>query len=62
MSGSKGKDDKNRMVIFHQNVEEFVNFSGGTVGPFNSGELVNLESPVAQILVEGGKASYVDDE
>ena len=61
LTGNKGKDDRNRMIIFHQDVEEFIDFSGGTIGPFNSGELVNLESPVAQILVEGGKASYVDE-
>jgi DNA replication initiation complex subunit (GINS family) len=51
----------NRMIIFNQNVEQFIDMTGGLVGPFASGELANLEKEVAEILVSGGKASFVDE-
>jgi DNA replication initiation complex subunit (GINS family) len=52
---------KRRMIIFNQDVEQFVDLSGGLAGPFASGELVNLENEVAEILVSSGKASFVDE-
>lgn len=52
---------KNRMIIFNQDVEQFVDMLGAPVGPFASGELANLENEVAEILVTGGKASFVDE-
>ena len=52
---------KNRMIIFNQNVGQFVDLFGNTAGPFASGELANLENEVAEILVSGGKAAFVDE-
>ena len=49
------------MVMFNQKVEQFVDMTGNLIGPFNSGELANLESQVSEILVQGGKASFVDE-
>ncbi len=57
----KGEKSKQRLIMFNQQVEEFVGMSGEAVGPFAAGELVNLESGVAEILVSGGKASFVDE-
>ena len=60
--GRKGREgDKNRMVMFNQNVEEFVGMSGEIIGPYSSGELANLDSKIAEILVSGGKATFVDE-
>ena len=56
-----GEKNKNRMIIFNQNVEQFVDMTGSLIGPFASGELVNIDSEVAGILVSGGKASFVDE-
>lgn len=53
---------KNKMIIFNQDVEQFVDLFGNFIGPFASGELANLEREVAEILVSGGKASFVDEE
>jgi len=58
--GSK-KGERNRLLMFNQEVEEFVDMKGNAVGPFASGELVNLDLDVAEVLVGGGKASYVDE-
>ena len=58
------KDDlkeRNKMVLFSQNVEQFVDMNGNLVGPFASGQLANLDMQVSDILVQGGKAQFVDD-
>jgi len=52
---------KLRMIIFNQDIEQFVDLFGNTLGPFASGELANLGSDVAEIFVSGGKASFVDE-
>ena len=64
LRGSSGvkESKKRRMVMFNQNVEQFVDMSGNAVGPFTSGELANLNSNVSEILVSSGKASFVDEE
>lgn len=56
------QEEKHRMVIFNQNVEQFVDMIGNLTGPFAAGELVNLDNAVAEVLVSGGKASFVDEE
>lgn len=62
LNGKKeNKTPKNKMILFSQNVEEFVNHTGKTIGPFKSGELANIDSEVADILVSGGKATLVDE-
>lgn len=58
----KDKEEKFRMIMFSQNVDQFVGMDGQPIGPYVAGELVNLNSNVASIFVTGGKASFVDDE
>jgi DNA replication initiation complex subunit (GINS family) len=61
---SKGEDKGSgqRMILFEQEAEEFVDAEGKSIGPFAAGELANLEEGVASVLVDGGKASFVDSE
>jgi len=61
-SDGEKKNKGNRLIMFNQDVDEFVDMNGEGVGPFTSGELVNLSSQVAEVLVEGGKAGYVDED
>ena len=64
MSGKKDGDnekDKKKLVLFSQGVEQFVDMFGNLVGPFSSGELANLDSKVSEILVQNGKARFVDE-
>lgn len=51
----------NKMISIVQNVEQFVDMNGNLVGPFGTGEIANLSSEVAEILVAGGKASFIED-
>jgi len=61
MSGKK-TEEKNRMIMFSQNVEQFMGMDGNPLGPYNLGELVNMDAKVAEIFVSGGKANYVENE
>jgi DNA replication initiation complex subunit (GINS family) len=58
----KEKEDKFRMVMFSQSVDQFMGMDGQPLGPYVAGELVNMDGKVAEIFVSGGKASFVDDE
>lgn len=63
LNGNKTKEvESNRMVIFTQNVDQFVDMSGGLLGPFNSGQLANLDRQVSELFVSSGKARFVDEE
>lgn len=61
MNGRKSEEDKHKMVLFTQNIEQFVDMDGKSMGPFKIGELANLNKDVSQILVSSGKASFVDE-
>ena len=52
----------NKMMILHEDVEKFVDMSGNIIGPFKKGELINIDSKVADILVTNGKGKFVDEE
>jgi DNA replication initiation complex subunit (GINS family) len=58
----KPLESKNRMILVKDDIEQFVDMSGGVVGPFKKGNLVNLEAQVGGILVEGGKAMFVEED
>ena len=59
--GEKQKEDLNKMVIFQEDVEQFVDMTGNLVGPFNSGQLANLDKQVSDLFVSSGKAKFVDE-
>ena len=63
MSGRREKHEgpKNKMVIFNENVDQFVDMGGSVTGPYTCGQLVNLDVQVAELFVSSGKASFVDD-
>jgi hypothetical protein len=62
MRGESLQKSANSMVIFSQDIEEFVGMDGGIIGPFANGDLANLDSGVSGILVESGKAKFVDED
>lgn len=53
--------DKNKMIMFNEKVEQFIDMSGNIVGPFQNGQIANLDSQVSEILVSGGKARFIDE-
>lgn len=60
----KGKTQellKNGLVLFSKDVEELVDLEGKKIGPFEKGQMANLSKQIAKILVEDGKAEFVDE-
>jgi len=62
--GEEGAEggDKNKMVIFKGDTDEFLDLNGNKLGPFNKGDLVNIPQEIANILIVDGKADPVDEE
>ena len=62
LNGKTGKEEeKSKMIIFNESVEEVLDLNGAVIGPFNKGDLVNINAQVGKILVSGGKATFVDE-
>jgi len=57
-----GKDTlkKNDLIVFLDDVEEFVGFDGKPVGPFDKGQIANISKDIAKILVEGKRAKKME--
>jgi len=53
------EEQKNSLVVFLEELSEFTEPSGETLGPYELGQLANISKSVASILVEEGKAEYV---
>ena len=62
LNGKKDEELQNKMIIFNEEVGQFVDMQGKLIGPFSKGELVNLEAAVCDALVSGGKATFVDEK
>ncbi len=56
----EGEKKENEMLVIKERVEEFVNFDGDKMGPFEAGEIVNIPHEVAKILVEDGRAEAME--
>ena len=52
---------KNKMIIFKQDTEEFLDLEGNKLGPFKKGDIVNIPGEIANILLVDNKADPVDD-
>lgn len=63
LNGKNKETNENgkKMIIFNENIDEFVDMNGKVIGPFRKGDLVNLDSKVCGVLVSGGKAMLVDE-
>lgn len=59
---NSNNEEPNKMIIFSESIDEFVDMNGKVIGPFGKGELANLDSKVGEILVQSGKASFVDEK
>ncbi len=61
LNGKKTQEIKNEMVLFKQDVDEFLGLDGESFGPFKKGDLANLPSEVVKILEDGSKIETVDE-
>ncbi len=61
MNDKREIKDENKMIIFKQEVDQFINHDGSQIGPYKQGELVNMNHQVASLFVNDGKASFIDE-
>lgn len=61
MDGRKVEEVKSKMIVINEDVGEMISMNGEVVGPFKKGDIANLEKEVAELLVSGGKAGFVDE-
>ena len=54
------KVQKNELIVFKKNVEEFVDLEGEKMGPFEKGQIANIPNEIAKILVDGNKAELIE--
>jgi len=62
MSGQKEEEGKHRLVRFVEEIPEFLNYEGESEGPFEKGEIANLERDVVEILIKDGKVEVIDED
>jgi DNA replication initiation complex subunit (GINS family) len=53
---------KNKLIIFKQDTEEFLDLEGNKLGPFKKGDIVNIPQEIANILIVDNKADPVDED
>jgi DNA replication initiation complex subunit (GINS family) len=60
LNGKKEEEKKNILLVFKKDVEEFLDLDGEKIGPFEKGQIANLSSEIANILIDDGKAEVVE--
>jgi DNA replication initiation complex subunit (GINS family) len=60
LNGEKEKQ-KNELVVFKQDLEEFIDLNGKKMGPFEKGQIVNIPKNIAKILIDDNKVEVVGD-
>ncbi len=63
----KGMDDeegkgKNKMIVFIEDVEEFLGLDGNKMGPFKKGDVANISAEIAGILIIDKKAEAIGED
>jgi len=53
--------EKNKLIIFKLDTEEFLDLEGNKIGPFKKGDIVNIPQEIANILIVDNKADPVDE-
>ena len=60
LNGRKIKESKNELVVFTENVKEFMDLEGGKMGPFEKGQIANIPREIAKILIDDSKAEIIE--
>jgi DNA replication initiation complex subunit (GINS family) len=62
LNNKNHKEEKNIMVIFKENVVELLDLEGNRIGPFEKGQIANIPKEIAKILIEDGKAEFLEEK
>lgn len=60
LNGKKQEIKKNKMIFLKENVEEFLDFNGEKMGPFEKGQIINIPNQIADILIKDKKAELIE--
>jgi DNA replication initiation complex subunit (GINS family) len=63
----KGSDEdnsfkKNKMIVFIDDTDEFLDLDGNKLGPFKKGDVANISEEIANILILDKKAESIGEE
>ena len=61
LNGETQEKQKNELVMFNQDVEEFVGLDGEKMGGFEKGQVANIPKEIADILIADKKAEKVEE-
>ncbi len=57
-----GTRSKNKMIVFIEDVEEFLDLEANKMGPFKKGDVANISKEIANILIIDKKAEAISEE
>ena len=60
LNGKIEESPKNELVVFNEDVEEFMDLDGNKMGGFEKGQIANISKEIANILIDDGKAEVVE--
>ena len=59
---NEGKEgSKNKMIVFVEDSDAFLDLEGNKLGPFKKGDIANIAEEIANILIVDKKAESIDD-
>jgi DNA replication initiation complex subunit (GINS family) len=62
LNGSDKEDlPKNDLVVFLEEVPEFIGYGGESVGPFSIGQVANLPCDIVKVLLGDGKCEKISE-
>ena len=61
MNGSQ-KESANKLIMLKEDVVELMGLQGEKLGPFNKGDIANLQKEIADILILEKKAEEISEE
>lgn len=61
LKGTNEEQPKNKMIVFIDYTDKFLDLEGNELGPFKKGDLANLSEEIANILIIDKKAEGVED-
>lgn len=59
LKGKENEKKKNKMIVFLDDTDEFLDLEGEVLGPFKKGDLINVAEEIANILIVDEKAEGV---
>jgi len=58
-NGDKNEDQKNDLIVFLEDIKEFIGLDGKKMGGFSKGQIANIPKETAKILIDDGKAELI---